>query len=151
MANKNSKIVGRIGGTDNMVRQALDDMKAVRSAIDDELDFKQSVLEDLLRAAAEAVSRSGGNTHLAFSEDEGLAAFMYTSLDQMLDEEAYVPVFSGIGDGGWEYRILVHVVSEPDEEGAASAEISVIRMKGGKTEALTDDGWQEAEVEINEE
>ena len=150
MANKNSKIVGRIGGTDNMVRQALEDMKEVRSAIEEELDFKQSVLEDLLKAAAEAVSRPGGNTRLAFSEDEGLAAFMYTSLDQLLDEDAYMPVFSGIGDGGWEYRILVHVVPEPGVEGAASAEISVIRMKGGKAEALTDDGWQEAEVEINE-
>ena len=148
MANRNGKIIGRIGGASKITSKAKTALQELCANQKEEADFKADVLGQLLEQAGELLS-SMGNVNLVLTEEEGLAQFFYTPTGNLLEDEAQLPVFSGIGDGGWEYVVVAKISSEAEDE--ITGEMMLIRTKGEKVEALTDDGWVEGELEEEEQ
>ena len=147
MANRNSKIVGKIGGASKMTPKAKAALKEMCASVKDEADFKAELLSQLVDEAGKLLS-SMGNANLVLTEEESLTDYFYTPLGNLIDEETQVPVFSGIGDGGWQYIVVAKVSAESEDE--ITGEMMLIRTKGEILEALTEDGWVQGEYEEEE-
>ena len=148
---RGSKIVGRIGGPDRTASRLKEKICQIHDAVSEELDMKKNILEEIAQEAVQILTRDGANAMLELGEGDGMVSFFVTPVGNQLEDEMSFDVFSGIGDGGYEYTVVLQMVKSVDEPDSLNTQIMLVREKGSRTEVLTEEaGWIEAEVEEKE-
>jgi len=145
---RGSKVVGRIGGPDRTMSKLKEQIRVMHDAIVQELELKKNILEETAGQASQILTRDGGNIHLELTEGDGMAGFLVTPIGNQLEGEMNFEVFSGIGDGGYEYTVVLQMAASEDEPDSLNTQIMLVRTKGNRTEVLSEEeGWVEAELE----
>ena len=145
---RGNKVVGRIGGPDRTMNKLKEQIRVLHEAVSQELDLKKNILEETAEQASQILTRDGGNIRLELTEGEGMAGFMVTPIGNQLESEMNFGVFSGIGDGGYEYTVVLQMTAAEDEPDSLNTQIMLVRSKGSRTEVLSEEeGWVEADIE----
>ena len=135
------------------IREAVQELHECADAARTQVQMKAELLESCLMGMQQMLAEAGGGD-VEFEMTDGSAMFLMSSLDEYLDGEPFV-AFAG-EDEDSEYMVLCRVYIDPDDEDeedeqTISADTQLLRQQGDLVYVLTEDGWELADVEIEEE
>ena len=135
------------------IREAVQEIHECADAARAQVQMKAEMLEGCLMGMQQMLAEAGGGD-VEFEMTDGSAMFLMSSLEEYLDGEPFV-AFAG-EDGDSEYMVLCRIYIDPDDEDeedeqTISADTQILRQQGDLVYVLAEDGWELADVEIEEE
>ena len=137
------------------IKEAMEDIHECAQVVRSQLEIKEDLLSQCLQAMYQIMTENGcADIKLEFTDSA--AMFMDSSLEDYLDGEPFV-AFAGEGPDG-DYLIAMRVYQDPedededeDDEQTVSVDSQLLRQVGDLTYVLGDDGWELADVDIEDE